>query len=334
MPFLEDALNPDRAQAALRTVMPEVRRVMAARLMRHKPGKRALIAYELETAAGSETVLGKIRAKGLDDRSYQLQRALWQHGWDAHSTSGFSVPEPLGIIPMWHLWLQRWVPGSPATASLTAADGVALAARIAALAHHLHQTPMPTAKPHTLADELRILRDRVPQAAVIFPALSPRIRRILAACEALAHDWATVLHAQPTGTWFSPVGIHRDFYGDQVIVMGDRLWLLDLDLYCQGHPALDMGNFIAHITEFSLREWGDPAALVDREAALTEAAIALWQPNLAISPQVLTQAIEGFVTLTLVRHIHISTRIVARRSQTAAIVALCERRLAPWLASG
>lgn len=50
MPFLEDALNPDRAQAALRTVMPEVRRVMAARLMRHKPGKRALIAYDLETA--------------------------------------------------------------------------------------------------------------------------------------------------------------------------------------------------------------------------------------------------------------------------------------------
>ncbi|MBF2034229.1 MAG: hypothetical protein IGR92_01835 [Leptolyngbyaceae cyanobacterium T60_A2020_046] len=47
MPFLEDALNPDRAQAALRTVMPEVRRVMAAR---HKPGKRALIAYDLETA--------------------------------------------------------------------------------------------------------------------------------------------------------------------------------------------------------------------------------------------------------------------------------------------
>lgn len=89
------------------------------------------------------------------------------------------------------------------------------------------------------------------------------------------------------------MGIHHDFYGDQVIVMGDRLWLLDLDLYCQVHPALDMGNFIAHITEFSLREWGNPAALADRETALTEAAIVLWQPNLAISPQVLTQAIEG-----------------------------------------
>src|SRR5437773_3836244 len=31
------------------------------------------------------------------------------------------------------------------------------------------------------------------------------------------------------------------------------VWLLDFDLYCQGDPALDIGNFVGHLTEQSLR---------------------------------------------------------------------------------
>lgn len=63
------------------------------------------------------------------------------------------------------------------------------------------------------------------------------------------------------------------FYPDQVLVDRDRLWLVDLDLCCQGDPALDIGNVIAHITEQSLRQMGNPSALGDQEAALQDAFI-------------------------------------------------------------
>ena len=96
------------------------------------------------------------------------------------------------------------------------------------------------------------------------PALGGRLRQLYRACERVA---ASI----PAG----PVrGIHRDFYPDQVLVDGGRLWLLDLDLYCAGNPALDAGNFLGHLTEQALRGTGDPDALADREAAFLEEFVA------------------------------------------------------------
>ncbi|HSM83369.1 MAG TPA: phosphotransferase, partial [Nodosilinea sp.] len=254
-----------------------------------------------------------------DLASYRVQYTLWEAGWAADSPDGVSVPEPLGVVPDWHMTLQRWVPGTPATQSLATPQGLVLAPRIAALAHKLHCTPVPTAKVHTLADELHILRQRLPLVAQQHPAWAARLDHILTRCQ---HRAAPFL-AAPFPQALPPTGIHRDFYADQVLVDGDRLWLVDLDLYCQGSPALDLGNFIAHITEQSLRQLGDPGALADRETALREAFIAL-TPHRA---EALGAEIELYTLLTLVRHIHISQRITSRRSYTEALMVLCEARL-------
>ena len=113
------------------------------------------------------------------------------------------------------------------------------------------------------------------------------------------------------------VGIHRDFYADQVIINDSRLYLLDLDLYCYGDPSLDIGNFIAHITEYSLRVLGDFQALKDREIALKEAFIKLiGEEN--------RKRIIIYKFLTLVRHIYISTQIKERNAYTEHLIRLCE----------
>ncbi|MBE9113788.1 phosphotransferase, partial [Nodosilinea sp. LEGE 07298] len=127
--------------------------------------------------------------------------------------------------------------------------------------------------------------------------------------------------------------IHRDFYADQVLVDGDRLWLVDLDLCCQGSPAVDIGNFIAHITEQSLREMGNADALSDREITLKTAYLALvCAPTQTTEASIALQHdIELYTLLTLVRHLHISTRIPSRRPYTEAILKLCETRLSNWL---
>jgi aminoglycoside phosphotransferase (APT) family kinase protein len=161
-----------------------------------------------------------------------------------------------------------------------------------------------------MADELRILHERLPAVAGQHPAWAERIARVLAACDRLG---AATPPARVTG-------IHRDFYADQVLVDGPDLYLVDFDLYCAGDPALDVGNFLGHITEQSLRTLGDPAALADREAALTE-------HFLALAGEAARPAVRAYRTLTLARHIALSTQFPDRRHLTAALLELCEQEL-------
>jgi thiamine kinase-like enzyme len=328
IPFLADTLDPHQGQTQLQTLFPNLRAVTAATLVRHKPGRRALIEYQLDTSAGPLTILGKIRAKGTDWHSYKIQQALWNQGWAADRPDGFSVPEPLGVIPDWHMGLQRKVPGIPATDVLPTDAGIPLAHRIAALAHKLHHTPVSPPKTHTLTDELRILHDRLPLVADQHPQLRSRLTTLLQNCDTLSAPLPPCPPAAPLPTAL----IHRDFYPDQILVDHNRLWLVDLDLCCQGDPALDIGNFIAHITEQSLRETGNPAAMSDREAAFREAYLQAWMTAEESSNQELNEtdrrlAIDHYTLLSLVRHIHISTRIAARRPLTEPLLSLCETRV-------
>jgi thiamine kinase-like enzyme len=113
---------------------------------------------------------------------------------------------------------------------------------------------------------------------------------------------------------------HRDCYADKVMVNGSWLYLIDLDLYCMADPALDIGNFIGHVTEFALRSCGKSDALVHLEQSMEES-------YLANAGEAMRAAIGAYATLTLVRHIAISQRIPERRGFTPALLELCECRL-------
>jgi aminoglycoside phosphotransferase (APT) family kinase protein len=47
--------------------------------------------------------------------------------------------------------------------------------------------------------------------------------------------------------------IHGDFNASQVLLMGDTVAVLDLDAAARGDPAIDLGNFIAHLERDALR---------------------------------------------------------------------------------
>ena len=149
-----------------------------------------------------------------------------------------------------------------------------------------------------MADELRILHERFRLVGAINPSWCARLWAILDACDHLGA-------ALPEPV---PRPIHRDFYPDQVIVDGHRLYLLDFDLCCLGDPALDIGNFVGHLKEYALRQLGDPEALAEQEAALVERFAQL------SGPQVLP-SVRAYTTLTLAP----ATMIT---SPAAAIIAL------------
>jgi thiamine kinase-like enzyme len=323
MPMLPSVLSPARMQRHLRACPAVSRRldaygaglgVRSVRMRRHKPGMRCLIEYRLTPSRpnGDRTalvLLGKVRAKGLDRYSHAVQTRLWHRGFGPDAEDGIAVPETFGVLPDLAMWLQHKVSGQPLTEHLTAPDAAALAPRIAAAIHKLHGADRVSDRRHTMRDELRILHAALGEVAAQHPRWAGRIDRLLAACDRL-------------GASLEPGGLcpsHRDCYADNLLLDGTRLYLIDLDLFCLADPGLDMGNFIGHVTELSLRTYGDPNALADLELALEDAFVRL-------AGESCRAAVRTYANLTLVRHIAISRRISERRPWAQALLELCEER--------
>src|SRR5439155_10740027 len=125
---------------------------------RHKPGRRCLIEYTLASPEGSERVLlGKIRAKGVDSRTFHLMQQLRIAGLDGiHSMVG--VPEPVAELADLNMWVQRKVSGTPAITALLSVDATTAARRIASSLHALHAANVAARKGHGLSEEIEILR--------------------------------------------------------------------------------------------------------------------------------------------------------------------------------
>lgn len=324
LPSLALALDPVEARAEFKRRLPRLSgangklRLKAIRVIRHKPGRRCVIEYDLRVQRSdlppeTITLIGKTRVRRFGNEGYRLQERIWNAGFDSASADGISVPEPIGVIPQFRMWFQRKVPGETATRLLAQADGVELAQRIAEAIHKLHQANVPTERQHLMADELRILHECLAKVQGQKPdcsASSARLERILAACDRLG---ASVPEPRLCG-------IHRDFYSAQVVVHEGRIYLIDFDLYCLGDPGLDIGNFIGHITEQSLRETGDAHAWAKQEGALEEKFIEL-------AGEQSRPAIAAYTTLTIVRHIYLSTQFPTRQAFTVPLIELCEQRL-------
>jgi len=320
LPTIRLALDPAEVKRQLRRLVrltgPRgVVRMRAIRVTRHKPGRRCVIEYDLdiERADAPEervTLIGKVRSARYGNAGYRLLSTFWDSGFDAECGDRISVPEPVGTVAKFRMWLQRKVPGISATDALAGPDGVHHARQIAEAAHKIHRARIPASEGHAMADELRILDECFARMAVAEPLYAGRLRSVLVACERLAA-------ATPRT---APVGIHRDFYPDQVIVEGSRLYVIDFDLYCEGEAALDIGNFIGHITEQSLRTLGRPDALADRERALEDRFVEL-------AGEGVRPAVRTYATLTLARHIYLSTTFSERRPFTRGLLELCEERL-------
>ncbi len=323
MSFLPEAIDPQQAEEALSEALAATQgtrtlRLRAIRVVRYKPGRRCMIEYTLAQGDGTEpiVVLGKAHAKGKHRTCYELQSALWEAGFDDRAADGITVARALGTIPSWHLWLQEKLPGRTAWHALQTGQANQVAARIARAAYKLHEVELPTRRRHTIDTELEILSQRLTRLARMRPRDEKRISDILAACRNLADELPQT----------TPVCSHRDFYPDQILVDGGRIHVLDHDLFCLGDVGLDLGNFCGHLIEYSLRAYGRPGHFAECQEAMIEQYI-----RLAGSPTRTRAAIEIYTTLTLVRHIDLSTQFQERKQATTALLAHCEQRLAAWM---
>lgn len=313
LPRLEAALDRDRAEAVLRAAHPGLAsaRLMSAHLLRHKPGKRCLIEYRFAgPSAASFRLFGKMQAKGVDRKSLDLQRQLHAGSFGPAATDRIRVPEPLGGVPELHLWLQRWVPGISLGDLLATSRAAELATRAAdALVKLQIMGPAPL-RVWSLADELRVLRERHAVGAALLPAFEGPFTELLLGSERLAARLPPSL----------PTPAHRDFYPDQLMLRGEDLYLVDLDVYALADPALDAGNFEAHLLELKVRGRGDPASL-------ERAAHAFRDRFMDRRPTVPPLAIEHYLTLSLVRLAFLAPLFPDRHRALSTLIDVARARL-------
>jgi aminoglycoside phosphotransferase (APT) family kinase protein len=305
-----DGLAMERRLATALGMQPSDLSLTETRLIREKPGRRALVSYELQGPDGPMPLLGKLRAKGLDRHTLELQQALWNGGFDADAADGIAVPEPIGAVPALDLWLQRRVPGEPAAAFLQPDADPTPLGRVGAALGKLHRCGPPARRRWTLADEMAVLHRRLGETAANAPSLAADAAAILDACGAIA--------AGLTSSRAGP--IHRDFHQDQALVDDNRVWLVDLDLYAEGDPKLDAGNFIAHVMEASIRLHGAVDALSPHAESFRSA----WTASRA---EYDVADLEAWMTLALARLFTIAAERPERRHAAAAIAAVCHELL-------
>ncbi len=310
--FAQPLLNPARATAALASLLPAGTSVHAASLTRHKPGRRCLIEWQLAGGARTgESWLGKVRGKGADLQAFAMHRALWQ-ATQRQERAVVQVAEPLGVLTMWRVAVQRSMQGVvPLVAVSDGTPADIVGALCGSALHWLHTCGVQSPRRWSVDDELGLLRERFGHLAEARPALQERLARLL-------HD----LHrlAEPLTPCDRETLLHRDFYQDQLLIDGERVTLLDLDLVAMGDPALDVGNMVAHLTELAWRESQHAPAATALGTAFTDH---LFRVHEGLTPD----RVARWTCLALARLVEIASRHDNRRRHVGLLLTKLEALL-------
>jgi Ser/Thr protein kinase RdoA (MazF antagonist) len=235
LPALQDVA---RMQATLRDATGDQSlNLTRIHLQRHKPGRRAILRYDVE---GSAPIWGKIFASKRGPRVHEITRKICDvraFGPDV------ALPDPIAFVTDLRVLLQRSVPGRSIDERLFAGDE-GLVTNIAEAIHALHASGLDLGREHDLDKELSPLPQRVEDVGEMFPDL----REASTDVHARLRDLAGNIEG-----WRS-LPIHRDFYHDQVLADGHRLSVLDLDDAAMSEPAIDIANFAAHLDLLALQQ--------------------------------------------------------------------------------
>ena len=213
-------------------------------LLGHRLGKRAAcrLEYEIKNRELKQRVRGSLFAKMYKRRSThgsefaETLTVLANHGFDSTSDADVVVPRLVGYFPEWQMLVMENVPGTPLAelAGEAFAKGVRMAGRAIA---RLHDCKLDAERRHGPEDEVRLLEGWVRLTGEVHNGL----RDVTANAMVEVRKALLALDSAPTAL------VHRDFYEKQVIIDGERTALIDFDTLCKADPAIDLGNFIAHI---------------------------------------------------------------------------------------
>jgi hypothetical protein len=246
-----DPLADERLPELRRSAVESLRRGERIELLAWRVGSRAVL--RVESGAGARIVKVYHKDRSLLARWRSLAPSA-DGRWRTPAVLAWD-PERLRLeielCPGVSLH-RRWLAGEG-----SAADG----ARVAEILRWLAAAPLPRRFPaHGVEEEVRVLEERL-------PAFGRTLASPPAAAARLVERVTAALRALPAAP---PLYCHRDFHDKQVLLAGERGSLIDLDLAAAGHPALDVGNMLAHVRLRALK--GAPLPWVPLARAIAQEA--------------------------------------------------------------
>ncbi len=233
-------------------------------VLSHRLGKRCVIRYRQEPLDSTRlmerwSLIGKVY-KFRDQRGRQVfaaMQSLWQGGFSGSAQDGIRIPKPLAYLADSQLLLMEDASGSSLLEFDRSEIEFAIVAAGKALAK-LHRFPLGVSGRHTSEDEEELLNGWVAVISQVYPEMKATFGEALTEVQ----DYLS-RHRN-----FEPALVHRDFHEKQVLLDGSQAVLIDFDTLCLSDPAIDVGNFLAHLKLAGLQRLGSVESL---EAAFVEA---------------------------------------------------------------
>jgi hypothetical protein len=264
LPGLQVALDPTAMKPILGDYWPpsacEGEQILGCEveILRYKPGKRCTLRYRLEnggsfgSATGQRSLIGKIyEDEDQAERVYSAMCELARRGFGPDAPDGIRVPQPLGYIDRLRMVLMEDVAGTPLVDHLSSPqldDHLRTVARALVKIHHC---PVPVEKERAADDQVSRLKRAVSQITAARPDLEEALDRCLRRIQELSDDLPA----------HEPVLVHGSLYPKEVLLGGSELTIVDLDKIALSDPALDVGNFLAHIVWSGLQlAWPEEVA--------------------------------------------------------------------------
>jgi hypothetical protein len=276
-------------------------------VVRYRPGSCVLryeLAWRLQPSRRSlkQVLYGKVYEGGEGRLVGPVVTALRNLADGPGPSLPFLVPRFRAYLPDLRVALLDAVPGSPLLPALIRADAAAPAAAgptpeeavatCARIAAALHRSAVPGGVTRTLAEEIDAVRAAVDDLAPMAPVVAASLHRHLGAVGDLAVDEA------------GPIGLaHGDFDTSQVLFDGPTSSLVDFDTVCRAEPALDLGQFTAHLAVAARKGRERPGATTpDHGEALASAFLGEYvRLSGNTDPAALLVRVAAYRTLALVR---------------------------------
>ncbi len=212
-------------------------------LLAHRLHRRAVIRFTSDGCRDANSVVFKFYKNNSIklDRVTSILRFMRESGFGP--SSHIMVPQLLGITPEWSGFAMTNSPGQTIyeLPDETLLSGMTLAGEALG---KIHRLPLRLDAKFGPQEELNLLAHWVDLTAAIAPALRPLLLK----------KFTTVSKRLASCMSFTPTLIHRDFHEKQILLDGDSGHLVDFDTICNGDPAIDYGNFLAHLKLAELQE--------------------------------------------------------------------------------
>jgi aminoglycoside phosphotransferase (APT) family kinase protein len=243
-------------------------------------------------------VRARVRSTGGEERTYALKAysdefgsRVWAHACALapHVEPDRDGPAlPMRYIPDERLLVFPWIEGA-FLSEVSDERQPELLRRAARLAANLHRLPLVPEEPTGVDVVVADTRGRCDRLRRRWPATAACVEPLMAIVE----EAATCL--DPTGSAL----VHGDMASGQFLWTGERLVLLDLDMFGYTDPAYDVGHFLAQLERRCLRDRVEPTVTRVWLDAFRDAYLEAMPP-----PRVSPRNVWFYHGITLVRKIY------------------------------